>query len=66
MFRILHTLAPFAISLLCADVIINQTSHSMTFTNAQRSAIAKGGRVCNIRNMSEDMMIRGGLSADYL
>ncbi|MFZ7104069.1 MAG: aminopeptidase [Peptococcaceae bacterium] len=48
-----------------ADVIINQTSHSMTFTNAQRSAVAKGARVCNIRNLNEDMMLRGGITADY-
>jgi len=55
-----------AAAMNCADAIINQTSHSMTFTNAQRSAIANGARVCNIRNMSEDMMIRGGVSADYM
>jgi len=48
-----------------ADIIINQTSHSMTFTNAQRSAVAKGARVCNIRNLNEDMMLRGGITADY-
>lgn len=49
-----------------ADAIINQTSHSMTHTNAQRAAIAKGARVCNIRNVNEDMMIRGGIAADYI
>lgn len=48
-----------------ADAIINQTSHSMTHTNAQRAAHAKGARVCNIRNVDEDMMIRGGITADY-
>lgn len=48
-----------------ADVIINQTSHSLTHTNAQRAAIRKGARVCNIRNVDEDMMIRGGITADY-
>lgn len=54
-----------AAAMLAADVIINQTSHSMTHTNAQRAAVAKGARVCNIRNMNEDMMIRGGVTADY-
>lgn len=48
-----------------ADIIINQTSHSLTHTSAQRAAVAKGARVCNIRNLNEDMMIRGGVTADY-
>lgn len=55
-----------AAAMLAADAIINQTSHSMTHTNAQRAAIAKGARVCNIRNVNEDMMIRGGITADYI
>jgi len=54
-----------AAAMSAADVIINQTSHSMTHTDAQRVAIAKGARVCNIRNVNEDMMIRGGVTADY-
>jgi|SRR5680860_79666 len=54
-----------AAAMSAADAIINQTSHSMTHTNAQRAAIAKGARVCNIRNVDEDMMIRGGITADY-
>lgn len=55
-----------AAAMLSADAIINQTSHSMTHTNAQRAAVAKGARVCNIRNVNEDMMIRGGITADYI
>lgn len=54
-----------AAAMSAADAIINQTSHSMTHTNAQRAAIAKGARVCNIRNVNEDMMIRGGITANY-
>lgn len=54
-----------AAAMSAADIIINQTSHSMTHTNAQRAAVAKGARVCNIRNVNEEMMIRGGISADY-
>lgn len=54
-----------AAAMKSADVIINQTSHSMTHTNAQRAAVANGARVCNIRNVNEDMMIRGGITADY-
>lgn len=55
-----------AAAMLAADAIVNQTSHSLTHTNAQRAAVAKGARVCNIRNVNEDMMIRGGISADYI
>ncbi|HMM22118.1 MAG TPA: aminopeptidase [Selenomonadales bacterium] len=57
--------AVVAAAMAAADVIINQTSHSMTHTNAQRAAVGKGARVCNIRNVNEDMMIRGGVTADY-
>lgn len=49
-----------------ANVIINQTSHSLTHTNAQREAIKAGARVCNIRELDEEMMIKGGVTADYL
>ncbi|MDF2891462.1 MAG: hypothetical protein K0R80_1829 [Clostridia bacterium] len=55
-----------ASAMIAADAIINQTSHSMTHTNAQRAAVAHGARVCNIRNVNEDMMIRGGITADYV
>lgn len=48
-----------------ADVIIIQTSHSMTHTNAEREALRAGARVCNIREVDEDMMVRGGMTADY-
>jgi len=57
--------AVVAAAMEAAAVIINQTSHSMTHTNAQRAATAKGARVCNIRGVNEDMMIRGGVTADY-
>ncbi|MGQ0571065.1 MAG: aminopeptidase [Armatimonadota bacterium] len=49
-----------------ADVIIIQTSHSMTHTNAEREALRAGARVCNIREVDEDMMVRGGMTADYV
>jgi leucyl aminopeptidase (aminopeptidase T) len=48
-----------------ADAIIIQTSHSMTHTNAEREALRVGARVCNIREVDEEMMIRGGMTADY-
>jgi len=48
-----------------ADCIIVQTSHSMTHTNAEREALKAGARVCNIREVDEEMMVRGGMTADY-
>ncbi|MGH2425868.1 MAG: aminopeptidase, partial [bacterium] len=48
-----------------ADCIIVQTSHSMTHTNAEREALRVGARVCNIREVDEEMMTRGGMTADY-
>jgi leucyl aminopeptidase (aminopeptidase T) len=48
-----------------ADAIIVQTSHSMTHTNAERGALRAGARVCNIREVDEEMMVRGGMTADY-
>jgi leucyl aminopeptidase (aminopeptidase T) len=48
-----------------ADCIIVQTSHSMTHTNAEREALRAGARVCNIREVDEEMMVRGGMTADY-
>lgn len=48
-----------------ADAIIVQTSHSMTHTNAERDALRAGARVCNIREVDEEMMVRGGMTADY-
>ncbi len=54
-----------AAAMAAAQVIINQTSHSLTHTNAQRAAIKAGARVCNIREFDEQMMIVGGVTADY-
>jgi leucyl aminopeptidase (aminopeptidase T) len=48
-----------------ADAIIIQTSHSMTHTNAERDALRAGARVCNIREVDEEMMSTGGMTADY-
>lgn len=53
-------------AMTAANVIINQTSHSLTHTNAQRKAIQGGARVCNLRELDEEMMIKGGVTANYL
>ncbi|MCL6552715.1 MAG: aminopeptidase [Firmicutes bacterium] len=54
-----------AAAMRAADVIIVQTSHSMTHTNAEREALRAGARVCNLREVDEEMMVRGGITADY-
>ncbi len=48
-----------------ADAVVVQTSHSMTHTNAERAALKAGARVCNVREVDEEMMVRGGMTADY-
>lgn len=48
-----------------AEAIIVQTSHSLTHTNAEREALRAGARVCNIREVDEEMMVHGGVTADY-
>lgn len=53
-------------AMAAANIIINQSSHSLTHTNAQREALKTGTRVCNIREFDEQMMIRGGVTADYV
>lgn len=57
--------AAIAAAMRRADAIIVQTSHSMTHTNAEREALRAGARVCNIREVDEEMMVRGGMTADY-
>lgn len=57
--------AAVAAAMRAADCVIVQTSHSMTHTNAERDALAAGARVCNIREVDEEMMVRGGMTADY-
>ena len=54
-----------AAAMIAADIIINQTSFSLTHTKAQRKALKAGARVCNLREVNEDMMIRGGITANY-
>ncbi len=57
--------AAVAAAMRHADAVIVQTSHSLTHTDAEREALRAGVRVCNIREVDEDMMVRGGMTADY-
>ena len=57
--------APVAAAMAAAQVVINQSTHSLTHTAAVREAIRKGARIANLRNMTEEMMVVGGIRADY-
>ncbi|MDP1992127.1 MAG: aminopeptidase [Syntrophales bacterium] len=57
--------APVAAAMAAAQVVINQSTYSITHTVAVREAMKKGARVANLRNVTEDMMISGGITADY-
>jgi leucyl aminopeptidase (aminopeptidase T) len=54
-----------AAAMLASTAIINQATQSLTHTEATRRALANGARVCNLRNMTEEMMVTGGVTADY-
>ncbi|HSB81586.1 MAG TPA: aminopeptidase [Candidatus Methylomirabilis sp.] len=57
--------APVAAAMAASRVVINQSTHSLTHTAAVREAIRKGARIANLRNMTEEMMVNGGIRADY-
>lgn len=57
--------APVAAAMAAAQVVINQSSHSLTHTAATREAIKRGVRIANLRNVTEEMMVSGGIRADY-
>lgn len=57
--------APVAAAMAAAQVVINQSTHSLTHTAAVREAMRKGARIANLRNMTEEMMVAGGVHADY-
>ncbi len=54
-----------AAAMLGADVILMQTSYATFHTNGVRAAIAKGARFCDMWGYDEEMMLRGGITADY-
>lgn len=57
--------APVAAAMTAAQVVINQSTQSLTHTAAVREAIKHGARVANLRNVTEEMMVEGGITADY-
>ena len=54
-----------AAAMLAADAVLLQTSYATFHTNAARAAMARGVRICDMWGFDEEMMLRGGLMADY-
>ncbi len=48
-----------------ADVLLVATTHAITHTNARREASAAGTRIYLMRGVTEDMLIKGAVTADY-
>jgi len=48
-----------------ADAVMQPTTFALTHTDAVRNALKKGTRFCNFREINEDMMVRGAVTADY-
>ncbi|MEK7374267.1 MAG: hypothetical protein AABZ85_04480, partial [Thermodesulfobacteriota bacterium] len=55
--------APVAAAMAAAQVVINQSTYSLTHTAAVREAIRQGVRIANLRNVTEEMMVTGGITA---
>ena len=48
-----------------SDVIVAPTTHSITYSNATRTALANGARVATMPGITMEMLEMGGLEADY-
>jgi leucyl aminopeptidase (aminopeptidase T) len=57
--------APVAAAMAASQVVINQSTQSLTHTEAVRNAMKRGVRIANLRNFTEEMMVNGGINADY-
>lgn len=55
---------PVQQAIWASQVAILQTSFATTHTHTVREALARGVRVCEFWGVTEDMMLRGGLSED--
>ena len=57
--------AAVAAAMAAVQVVINQSPYSLPHTAAVREAIKHGVRIANLRNVTEEMMVEGGITADY-
>jgi 2,5-dihydroxypyridine 5,6-dioxygenase len=56
---------PVAESMKAADVIFSPVTRSITHTRAVKEAVAAGARAIVLTAVTEDMMVHGGLEADF-
>lgn len=56
---------PIAEAMKQADVVFLPVSYSVTHTHAVKDAAAAGARIIALTEFTEDMMIAGGLEADF-
>lgn len=56
---------PVAQAMLKADVVFSPVSFSITHTHAVKNAAAAGARIIVMTDFREEMMIRGGIEADF-
>ncbi len=54
-----------AAAIQAADAVIAQASYGILHTETVREALRRGTRVCDMWGFNEDMMVRGGATADY-
>ena len=54
-----------AAAIQAADVVVAQASYAILHTETVREALRRGARVCEMWGFNEDMMVRGGATADY-
>jgi leucyl aminopeptidase (aminopeptidase T) len=56
---------PVAAAMQAADAVILQDTYALVHTDAFRAAAARGVRVVDMWGVTEEMMVRGGMMADY-
>ncbi len=54
-----------AAAIQAAEVVIAQASYAVFHTETIREALRRGARMCDMWGFNEDMMVRGGATADY-
>jgi leucyl aminopeptidase (aminopeptidase T) len=57
--------APVTAAIEASDIVILQGSYALVHTDAFRGAVARGVRLLELWGVTEEMMRRGGLLADY-
>jgi leucyl aminopeptidase (aminopeptidase T) len=57
--------AAIAAAMSEADVVLMPVTYSLTHSNARKNANAKGARILTMPGYKEDMLVGGGLDADF-